>query len=72
MSSFNEAAMKSRIADLLQKIRGEADPQVLNAARSLFRKQVPFFMRSYLAAYLLMEQDSAAMISRVAEYMSET
>ncbi len=59
MSFFNEAAMKTRIAEVLGKIRGEADPEVLNAGRSLFRKQVPFFMRAYVAAYLLMEADKA-------------
>lgn len=50
----DRAAFESLAAEILEKIKGEADPSSLNAYRALFRKRVPFFMRSYVGAYLLM------------------
>jgi RNA recognition motif-containing protein len=52
---------KKNIAVILDRIRNEADPQLLNEYRSLFKKEVSLFSRSYAAAYLLMlyDQESA-------------
>ncbi|MDR2371482.1 MAG: hypothetical protein LBD71_08380, partial [Treponema sp.] len=52
---------KKNIAVILDRIKNEADPQLLNEYRSLFRKEVSLFNRSYAAAYLLMlyEQENA-------------
>jgi hypothetical protein len=51
---------KKNISRILEKIKSEVDPVLLNEYRSVFKKAVPFFSRSYAAAYLLMlyEQDS--------------
>jgi ATP-dependent RNA helicase DeaD len=43
---------KALLDDVLKRIRDE-DPHELDAYRALFRKNVPFFLRSYVAAYLL-------------------
>jgi ATP-dependent RNA helicase DeaD len=40
------------IAKILQKIKEEEDPDELNKFRRLVKKNVPFFLRSYFAAYL--------------------
>jgi hypothetical protein len=55
----DDAELRTLISDILARIRTEEDPDTLNAYRSVIRKQVPFFMRSYLAAYLLMKIDLA-------------
>jgi hypothetical protein len=46
--------IKKDIAGILEKIRSEADPGILNEYRAIFRKEVSLFNRSYAAAYLLM------------------
>jgi len=51
---MNEEKIRNRIRDLLNKIQNEADPVLLNRCRSIFRKEVSFFHRSYMAAYLLL------------------
>jgi hypothetical protein len=48
---------KQKIALVLNKISAEADPQLLNEYRKLF-KGIPFFRRSWAAAYLLMLHDA--------------
>jgi len=52
---------KKNIAVILDRIKNEADPQILNEYRSLFKKEVSLFSRSYAAAYLLMlyEQENS-------------
>jgi hypothetical protein len=45
---------KKTIALVLDKIRTEADPQLLDEYHSLFKKEVSLFNRSKAAAYLLM------------------
>jgi hypothetical protein len=54
VTSVDEEKVKNLIDTLLKSIQTEADPHVLNQYRSLIRKNVSFFQRSYLAAYLLM------------------
>jgi hypothetical protein len=50
----NKESLVKRIHSLLDEIQSEAEPHLLNQYRSIFRKEVSFFRRSYLAAYLLM------------------
>ena len=47
------------ISEILDRIKGEEDPDVLNEYRAYVRKNVPFFMRSYFAAYLFMSLERA-------------
>jgi hypothetical protein len=54
---FDQDRIIKRIRESLGKIYAEADPAVLNQYRGLIKKEVSFFKRSYLAAYLLMELD---------------
>jgi hypothetical protein len=56
-SAINEKEVKNLLNTILGTIQTEADPYVLNQYRALIRKNVPFFQRSYFAAYLLMLQD---------------
>jgi len=51
---MNEESIRKRIRVLLNEIQSEADPVLLNRCRSIFRKEVSFFSRSYMAAYLLL------------------
>ncbi|MDR2078374.1 MAG: DbpA RNA binding domain-containing protein [Treponema sp.] len=57
MPVINEEKVKNRLDEILARIQTEVDPDLLNQYRSLIRKKVSFFQRSYLAAYLLMLQD---------------
>jgi hypothetical protein len=55
----DDAELRALISDILARIRTEEDPDALNAYRSVIRRNVPFFMRSYFAAYLFMKIDRA-------------
>jgi hypothetical protein len=50
-----EADVKAFLATVMDTIKQDGNPEVLNQYRSLFRKQVPFFMRSYVSAYLIQQ-----------------
>ena len=56
---MNEENIRSRLRTLSQKIQNEADPVMLNRCRSIFRQEVSFFHRSYMAAYLLLLAEGA-------------
>jgi len=61
---MNEEGIRKRIHTLLEEIQNEADPVLLNRCRSIFRQEVSFFRRSYMAAYLLLlAQEGKAAIS---------
>ena len=47
-----ESEVKALFQEILARIKNDEDPKVLNEFRALVRKNVPFFMRSYFAAYL--------------------
>jgi RNA recognition motif-containing protein len=51
---------KRNISELLERIKSEADPVLLNEYRSVFKKGIPLFSRSYASAYLLMLYDQEA------------
>jgi hypothetical protein len=54
---FDSVRLKKRIAEALEKTYTQADPKLLSQYRSIFKKEVSFFRRSYFTAYLLMEMD---------------
>ncbi|MDR0447156.1 MAG: DbpA RNA binding domain-containing protein [Treponema sp.] len=56
---MNEESIRKRLQVLLDKIQNEADPVLLNRCRSIFRQEVPFFRRSYMAAYLLLSAEDS-------------
>lgn len=41
------------LADAIHKVKTEEDPFELNNFKKVFKKSVPFFMRSYVAVYML-------------------
>ena len=51
---MNEESIRKRIRILLDEIQNEVDPNLLNRCRSIFRQEVSYFRRSYMAAYLLL------------------
>jgi hypothetical protein len=53
-SQIDSERVKKYIADALKNIQTEADPHLLDEYRSLIKKEVSFFRRSYFSAYLLM------------------
>jgi len=53
-SRIDKEKTKKNIALILEKIKNEVDPHALNEYRSIFRKEVSLFRRSWAAAYLLM------------------
>ncbi len=52
---INEEDVKAFLATVLDTVKQEGNPELLTQYRSLFRKQVPFFMRSWVAAYLIQQ-----------------
>ncbi|GHV95603.1 RNA-binding protein [Spirochaetia bacterium] len=52
---------RKNISLILDKVKTEADPVLLNQYRSLFKKNVSFFRRSWAAAWLLMLFDQGAL-----------
>lgn len=48
--------LKGTLRGILEKIKKEEDPQVLDYYRKIIRKTVPIHMRAYVAAYLLKSQ----------------
>ncbi len=54
-SPFDKEKLQEKIQEILVKIKTEADPVLLNTYRAILRKEVPFFTRSYVAAFLLMQ-----------------
>lgn len=50
---LDEDSLRASLQDILQKIHVEGNFDELDAFRKVFKKTVPLFMRSYVAAYLL-------------------
>jgi hypothetical protein len=61
LSRFDKEKTKKNIALILDKVRTEADPQLLNEYRALFKGEVSLFRRSWTAAYLLMLYDQGGL-----------
>lgn len=57
---FDKDKTKKTIRLILEKLKTEVDPQLLSKYRSLFKKEVSFFRRSWAAAYLLLLSDQGA------------
>jgi hypothetical protein len=55
--ALDKEKIKQKIAIIDEKIGAEADPRLLGEYRTLFKKGISFFRRSWAAAYLLMLYD---------------
>jgi len=53
--NFNSDDLKPVIENLIDQVRNQEDPDVLNAYKKAFKKQVPFALRSWVTAYMLKE-----------------
>lgn len=53
MTDEDVQALQERLSTIIDEIKTSSDPEELNEVRRVFRKNVPFFMRAYVAAYLL-------------------
>jgi hypothetical protein len=53
MPELDFESLKVAVDELQRRLKEDEDPVELGAYRAAFRKLVPFFMRSYVAAYLL-------------------
>lgn len=58
--AVNEEQVAAFLKEAVEAVKTEEDPDVLNAYRKIFRKNVPFTMRSYIAAYLIKEFESSS------------
>lgn len=58
---FDRKKTSKNIRLILDKIKTAADPHLLNEYRSLFKKEVSLFRRSWAAAYLLLLYDQGAL-----------
>ena len=47
------STLKTVVDEFQRRMKEEEDPKTLNEYRKIFKKMVPFFMRGYLAGYLL-------------------
>jgi hypothetical protein len=59
VSRIDKEKLSMYIKDLVNKLHTDADVELLNAYRAVFRKETSFFNRSYVAAYLLMQSEAA-------------
>jgi hypothetical protein len=60
-SQFDKEKTKKNLALILDRVKTEADPQLLNEYRALFKGEVSLFRRSWAAAYLLMLYDQGGL-----------
>ncbi len=51
-SSFDESRFVALLEDAINKVKTEEDPIVLTEMKKLFKKHVPFTLRTYVATYL--------------------
>jgi hypothetical protein len=56
-AQFDTEKTENNIGFILEKMKTEPDPLVLNKYRALFKRRISFFDRSWAAAYLLMLYD---------------
>ena len=57
---LNEEQITAFLKETLEAVKTEEDPDVLNAYRKIFRKNVPFTLRSYVAAYFIKEFEASS------------
>ena len=50
--SFEEQRFVEMLKNAVERVKNEEDPVELNQYKKLFKKNVPFTLRSYVAAYL--------------------
>ena len=48
----NEEILKGKLQSIVDHIKHEEDPEILNRYKKIIKKSVPFHMRAYLSAYL--------------------
>lgn len=51
-NTFDEERFVAILEEAINKVKTEEDPVVLTEMKKLFKKHVPFTLRSYVAAYL--------------------
>jgi hypothetical protein len=64
LSQFETEKIKKALANILEKMKADADPALLQNYHDLFKKEVPLFRRSKMAAYLLMLCDQERILRR--------
>lgn len=63
-STLNEEQIAEFLKEAVNAVKTEEDPEILNAYRKIFRKHVPFTLRSYIAAYLIKEFETSSFSRR--------
>jgi len=53
--NFNSDDLAPVIENLIDQVKNQEDPDVLNAYKKIFKKQIPLSLRSWVAAYMLKE-----------------
>jgi hypothetical protein len=66
-SELNEESVIAFLQEIVDRIKTEEDPLELNEYRRLFRKVVPFHLRSYFAAYLLAQIANGKNLGRIGQ-----
>jgi hypothetical protein len=72
MDYIDKEKVKQNITLILDALNIGTDPQMLNEYRSILKKEIPFFRRSWAAAYMLMhfDQQNIPGISRQSKHRS--
>lgn len=63
-SALNEEQIAEFLKEAVNAVKTEEDPDILNAYRKVFKKYVPFTLRSYIAAYLIKEFEASSFSRR--------
>jgi hypothetical protein len=58
LENINGEDLQPVVENIIKRVKGDEDPDILNAYRKAFKKTVPFSMRSWVTAYLFKEFSS--------------
>ncbi len=59
MNEEDLQALKDKLSTIVDEIKTNSNPGEIDEVRRIFRKSVPFFMRAYVAAYLLKGKEAS-------------
>jgi hypothetical protein len=63
-NSINEEQISAYLSDVLSKVESDSDPETLNQLKKIFKKNIPFSRRMYVAAWLVKQANGGYRGSR--------
>jgi len=63
--NFNSDDLTPVIENLIDQVKNQEDPDILNSYKKIFKKQIPLSLRSWVSAYMLKELSQKRRGSRI-------